>query len=273
MIYELKESQFHKIEHIMKGNLINLEIKAVANNYNPGWIFVDNLENPKSAIVWSKGIEGFYFLGQEDNLEFTNYIDKYVTDEIISRAKKTGLDRFEFSGTSRKWDIALDKIFNNRVLHRSKQFVYKHKNLPKSLKEKNIIPDGVQVRRVDEELLNSDIENLDFVKSIVLEWWNNIEDYYNNGIGFCTLYGNVIVSSCVSSFVSNNTMESHIVTLDRYRKKGFAKIAVKEFLGYCMTYNYEPYWDCMESNTGSRALAESLGYHKDFEYKLYSFKI
>lgn len=273
MIYELKESEFHRIEHMMEGDLINLEIKSVANRYNPGWIFVDNVKSPKSALVWSKGIEGFYFLGEENNLEFTDYLDTYITDVIISRAKNMGLNRFEFSGTSKEWDIALEKVFENRKLSRSKQFVYKHKNTAKSLKKQNKLPDCVSVRKVDEEFLRTNIENIDFVKEKVLEWWNTFEDYYNKGIGYCVISENTIVTSCISSFVSDDAMQSHIVTLEKYRKRGFAKMAVSEFLRYCMKNNHEPYWDCMETNVGSREVSESLGYCKDFEYRLYSFKI
>lgn len=273
MIYELKKSEFHRIEHMMGGDLINLEIKSVANRYNPGWIFVDNVKSPKSALIWSKGIEGFYFLGKENNLEFTDYLDAYITDVIISRAKNMGLNRFEFSGTSKEWDITLEKVFEKRKLCRSKQFVYKHKNIEKSLKNQNILPDGVSVRKVDGEFLKTNIENIDFVKEKVLEWWNTFEDYYNKGIGYCVIYENTIVTSCISSFVSDDAMQSHIVTLEKYRKSGFAKMAVSEFLRYCMKNNYEPYWDCMETNAGSRGVSESLGYCKDFEYRLYSFKI
>ncbi|MBH1939739.1 GNAT family N-acetyltransferase [Mobilitalea sibirica] len=273
MIYELNELEFYRIKPMLIGSTVNLEIKAVANKFNPGWIFVDNYENPKSALVWSKGIEGFYFLGQETNIEFTECIDKYITEVIINRAKKVGLDRFEFSGTGVEWDQTLEKIFSNKELYKSKQFVYKYNNTEKTLIRKKDLPDGIEVKKVDKELLNSNVTNIDFVKSAILEWWNNVEDYINKGIGFCTIFDNNIVSSCISSFVTEESMESHIVTVEKYRKRGFAKIAVEEFLRYCIKYNYEPYWDCMESNAGSRALAESLGYYKDYEYKLYSFKI
>jgi len=93
------------------------------------------------------------------------------------------------------------------------------------------------------------------------------------GVGFCIVYNDKIVSSCVSSFVTKKAMESHIVTVDGYRKRGFAKLAVKEFIRFCDIKNYTPYWDCMEDNFGSRALAEGLGYSKKYDYKLYSFEL
>ncbi len=38
MIYELETSEFNKIEHMLIGNRINLEIKAVVQRFNPGWV-------------------------------------------------------------------------------------------------------------------------------------------------------------------------------------------------------------------------------------------
>lgn len=271
MIYELKSSEFHRIDSMLVGRFINLEIKAVVYNNNPGWIFVDDVENPKTAMVWSKGIQGFYFIGQEDNQAFTDYINKYIDEEISTRAKNIGLNYFEFSGTSHRWDETIEKVFGMRHLQKSKQFAYKHKKLDTYTLESIGVQKGLGVRQVDLGLLQSAIGNLDFVESIILEWWDSIDEFCKKGTGYCVVHNNSIVSSCVSSFVGNKAMESHIVTKEEHRKKGYAKLAVNAFLVYCQKHNIEPYWDCMETNKGSRALAEGFGYSKDFEYSLYSF--
>lgn len=84
MIYELNRAQFLNISHLLNGELINLAIKAVVEGYNPGWIFVDNIENPKMAMIWSKGIKGFYFVGESNNLDFNNNINMYIDKEIFT---------------------------------------------------------------------------------------------------------------------------------------------------------------------------------------------
>ena len=48
----------------------NIEINAVLNGINPGWVFVNEQINPKTALLWSRGIEGFYFIGEPDNDQF-----------------------------------------------------------------------------------------------------------------------------------------------------------------------------------------------------------
>lgn len=273
MIYELKHSEFKRIEHLLNGDFINLDIKAVVKGFNPGWVFVDSVEDPKTAMVWSKGIKGFFFIGDSNNSSFTNDIASFIDREVTPRAKKLGLDYFEFSGTSLEWEEKLEDIFKDHGLDKSKQFVYLH-NLLGQEPIKNVEIDGEYlVKKINKKFLTSDITNLDFAKSIILEWWDCVDDYLNIGVGFCILHNNEITSICVSSFVTENSMESHIVTLENYRKKGLAQKAVSEFLKHCNDNNYEPYWDCMEKNTGSRALAESLGYHKHHEYSLYEFKL
>ncbi len=273
MIYELKQDQFNNAVHLLNGDFINLEIKSVIKGYNPGWVFVDNPEEPKTAMVWSKGIRGFYFVGDENNINFNNSIDNYIDKEIFHRAKTLGMDYFEFSGTSLEWEATLESVFAHRDILKSKQFVYKNNIIEDRIFENVKLNNDYSIKKIDLELLNSGLLNLDFIKSIILEWWDTTEDLLAKGVGYCILHNQRAVSVCTASFVTEESMESHIVTLEDFRKKGLAKKAVSEFLKHCKANSYEAYWDCMEKNIGSRALAESLGYKKAYEYSLYEFKL
>ncbi len=272
MIYELKKDQFSRISHLLNGELINLEIKAVVEGYNPGWVFVDNIKAPKTSMIWSKGIEGFYFVGDASNESFNNIIYSYIKEEIAPRVEELGLGYFEFSGTSREWDKNFDKVFNKEKLNKSKQFVYKNKNIDNNSYINLRLEDDYILKEVNKDLLRNKHFNLDFVKNAICEWWDSIEDFIKHGVGFSILHKDVAVCSCVTSFMTAYSMESHIKTMEKYRKKGLATRAVGEFIKYCKENQYIPYWDCMEKNYGSRALAEKFGYKKEFEYTLYSFK-
>jgi len=273
MIYELKQSQFSKVSHLLKSKLINLEIKSVVEGYNPGWVFVDNIEEPKTAMVWSRGIKGFYFVGDANNLDFNNNIDLYIDKEITPRGKELEYESFEFSGTSKEWDENLKTVFKNRNIHMSKQFVYKH-NIVESISFNNLeLEEDYILKEINEDLLENKQYNLEFVKSAIYEWWDSIDDFIKNGVGFCILHKDAAVCSCVTSFMTDDSMESHIQTQEAHGKKGLATKAVAEFIKYCRENQYKPYWDCMEKNYGSRALAEKFGYNKEFEYFLYEFKL
>ncbi len=273
MIYELNPSQFESIAHLLNGDRINLEVKAVVEGYNPGWVFVDNVMTPSTAMVWSRGIKGFYFLGDTNSLEFNNSLNTYIKYIITPRAKKLDLDSFEFSGTSLEWDKKLAQIFKDRDLQVSKQFVYKRPQKSKHAGVAVELDDSFSIRKVDGNLLKESEYNLDLVKSNVLEWWGNVGDFSKHGIGFCIMHEKQAVCSCTASSYDGHEIQSHIVTKEAYRKKGLATIAVEEFVKESHTRHLDLYWDCMEKNKGSRVLAEKLGYKKSYEYNLYEFTL
>ena len=272
MIYELKKDEFYKVNHLLNKPLINLEIKSVVEGYNPGWIFVDHEISPKTCMVWSKGIKGFYFLGASDNESFNKNIYNYIMEVIRPRAKALALDSFEFSGTSEAWDLSLRDIFKDFDLNISKQYVYEKDNITIKDDWQENLGDGFKLKKINRDLLMNGDYNTDYVKAAIYEWWESLDDFLNNGHGFCILSNHLAVCSCVTSFRSENTMESHIKTKETYRKKGLASLAVNAFLCECKKNKYQAYWDCMEENYGSRALAEKFGYEKQWEYYLYSFE-
>ncbi len=271
MITELKKEEFQRISPLLAGEYINLEIKSVAEGYSPGWIFVDDPAAPRTAMVWSRGIEGFYFVGDAENPAFTEHIDRFIDEEIFPRAKALGLEHFEFSGTSRAWDERFERIFKHRNPKKSKQFVYRHRNL-NDLSLDHGEPEKVySLKEISENLLRSDQHNSQLVKETIEDWWESTEDFFKYGAGFAIFHSNTAVCVCSTSFRNDQSMESHIITAENHRKKGLATVAVSAFLNYCKEQEYIPYWDCMEENHGSRALAKKFGYTKEFEYFLYCF--
>ncbi|MTI69289.1 MAG: GNAT family N-acetyltransferase [Firmicutes bacterium] len=272
VIYELDKKDFFKVGHLLKGDLVNIEIKGVVQGFNQGSVFVDNLKKPKTAMVWSKAIDGFYFIGDENNKDFNDYINNYIDIEINQRAKALGLDSFEFSGTSLKWDLTFKSIFKNRKLSKSKQLTYKYKDIIDVHFKDIKLEKQFKILKVNKSLFKKEISNLDFVKSMILDWWESLEDLFDYGVGFCIIHNKKIVSCCISSCVTLDSMGSHTITLKDFRKKGLARKLITRYLKYCKDNNFEPNWDCMETNLSSRYLAESCGYKKEFDYNLYEFK-
>lgn len=271
MIYELNKSQFKNISPLLVGNRCNIEIKAVVELNNPGWIFVDNIREPKTALVWSKGIQGFYFVGDEGNPELNDYINDYIDIIIRPRARKLGFNWFECSGISSKWEESIESIFQKRKLHKYYQYVYRFKDFQLDFSDIRPLNDRYDVRRVDRELIEGDYDNKDFLLSEIQLFWSSVEDFLQRGVGFCIVDDKMIISRCISSFVSEDIHAIGIETLKEYRKKGLAKRSVAELLKSLKDKNLEPYWDCMKTNVASASLAESVGFSKAFEYALYEF--
>lgn len=270
MITELAPEEFHKINHLLHDDHINLEIRAVVEGYNPGWIFVDRADAPQTAMVWSKGIEGFYFLGRTDSVDFNTSINSYIDAEIAPRAKKLGLSSFEFSGTNPEWDVLIPKLFTMRRFEQSKQFVYTKNKMPSS-DDYAVLDKDYAIFPVDRALLSNPTLCTAYIKAAILEWWDSVDAFLENGIGFGIFSNNTAVCSCVTSFMDQNTMESHIQTHPAHQKKGLATCAVQSFVEAAHAKGYSLYWDCMEKNLGSQALARKMNYKKSFDYPLYEF--
>jgi hypothetical protein len=223
-------------------------------------------------MVWSKGIQGFYFVGDENNLEFNKYINDYIDKEIKPRAIDENLDRFEFSGETEKWCSIFEDIFSDRKLNKSKQYIYKFRYNSWNNYQKFKLDSKFTLRKIDSELLyDKNIENLDYLLSEILRWWSSIEEYLKNTFGYCIVHENKIVNYCICNFVYKNIHTMGIETIKEYRRKGLSQVTTECFVERCMKNPLIPYWECMESNIPSRNLAEKLRFNREHIYTLYSF--
>jgi RimJ/RimL family protein N-acetyltransferase len=131
------------------------------------------------------------------------------------------------------------------------------------------------ILKISETLFkNSDktIKNIEFLRSKILEFWSSPERFFNDGIGYCVVYKNIIVSVCFSGFVVDHVHCIDIETLEEHQGKKLAQKVALTFVENCLEDNLVPYWDCMESNKPSIAVAEKIGLRNVFNYKGYDFK-
>lgn len=272
MIHEINKNEFNYIHNLLDDCMDNIEIKAVIDGINPGWIFVDSIKSPRTAMVWSKGIQGFYFVGDERNKEFNNCINEFIDKEIKPRAIRENISRFEFSGETANWDNTLEKIFKNRRLNKSKQYQYKLQNDLWKSHNKLKLKDGYILRQIDSELFyDSSIKNLEFISSEIKRWWDSYEGYLEKTFGYCIIFENMIVNYCICNFVHENIHTIGIETLEDFQRQGLAQVTTEAFVDNCIKNQLSPYWECMESNLASRSLAEKLGFYRNHTYTLYSF--
>lgn len=121
---------------------------------------------------------------------------------------------------------------------------------------------------------NSDksIENIEFLHSKIVEFWSSPERFFNEGFGYGIVCKSKIVSVCFSGFVVDNVHGVDIETLEEHQGKKLAQKVAIAFVKDCLENNLVPYWDCMESNKPSIAVAKSIGFRNVFNYIGYEFK-
>ncbi|MDW0115111.1 GNAT family N-acetyltransferase [Sporosarcina saromensis] len=131
---------------------------------------------------------------------------------------------------------------------------------------------SIHVIKIEKSLFKDDlIKNIDFLKGKLLEFWTSIEKFLDAGIGYCIIHQNEVVSICFSGFVVGNVHCINIETLKPHQGKKLAQLVAHHFVNDCLKNNAVPYWDCMEMNKPSVAVAENLGFEKVFEYVGYEF--
>lgn len=273
LIDELNKTDFYKCKRMINENG-QIEARAIVDGINPGRIFVDNLETPSTGLIWLGNNDGFIFIGNENNKEFNDRINHHINHVIVPEANKVGLGWFEAIGNHVGWNLTLSKVFEHRQLSSWNQKVY---TISKEDYLGNIKPidQGYTPHKIDKSLLdpNTFIKNIDFLLSRILEFWSSLVNFLDKGKGYCIVKNENIVSFCLSGFVVDHIHCIDIETLKEHQGKKLAQHVAHYFVRDCIENNEVPYWDCMEENKPSIAVAENIGFRNTFNYKGFYFKL
>ena len=271
MIRELPQAGFHLVEPLLDSPLLGIEARAVVAGNNPGRVFVDSTENPRSALVFSSGIEGFYLLGDPRNAPFVDALDPFIDATAVPLLREHGLDWLEVSGCSEEWNPPIERAFARRQPNLSTQFIYRLPD-PHSTPAAPASGDP-SVLPIDADLFSHPLADLDFVRAKIDLFWPSLADFLTAGIGFCAICQNRIASLCMSGFVAHRTHVIDIETAEAFRRSGHGYRAGRAFIDGCLARGLTPHWDCMQANAPSISLAEKLGLIRVAEYSLYGFPI
>lgn len=212
-----------------------------------GDIYVDNLQNPKSAVAV---IGDFVFLAgipQEEFLTY-NYHKKFMI--MVSQSQEWEKQIREHYGKQAK------KIMRY-ALKKDTQFDMKY--LEKIVSQ---LPSKFSLKIIDEKLYHYCKEHSwsqDFVSQ-----YKNYEHYRQLGIGVMILKDNLPISGASSYTRFQEGIEIEIDTQKEYRRQGLASICGAKLILECLKRHLYPSWDA--HNLASVALAKKLGYEYSHEY-------
>lgn len=273
MIHELERQRYAAIEPIVSSIDENPEAVAVIRGTNPGRIFVDHVDDPRGALIWSMGIEGFYLVGNPKISTLAWDLDEFIRTVLTPEMQELKYDWFEVSADRAAWNQAVEKLFSGRSVSASHQSIYRldlNSYVPSSQSYEKLR----HVRQLDAGLLvDPNVRNLGFIHSKLDRFWESHKNFHTHGIGFAVLHEHEIASLCFSAFVSGDKHVIDIETTLSYRRKGYARIAALSYLNECKARLFRSHWDCMSDNIASRRLAEGLGFQLEREYTLYSLRL
>ncbi|MCA1295423.1 GNAT family N-acetyltransferase [Paenibacillus sp. alder61] len=265
----LAPEYYYTVEKLLNDGFQHPEVLSIIERNNPGAIYVDQLLNPRSALVWSQGIQGFYLIGDYRNDYFNQSLDGFIAEYIEPRMKATSLTHLEISGHHEKWDF--ESMFASRKLYQFEQLVLEMRKEPVETIENTGTYQIINLKT--DEWNNGSIRNVELINSHIDLFWSSKEEFKKKGYGYAALDESEVIGVCYSSFVTNQTHAIGIETVPRYQNKG-----VGTYLGYRLVKDirdsgYTPYWDCSLDNEASKRLACRLGFEQVHRYKCRGFEI
>lgn len=255
----LDKSKYDKVlKPLMEVTINNLYARSVVEKKVNGFVYVDNTENPETFyIIHPYGMSLLF--GEIDNDDFNSKFLDHALNTFRIRDKYEWLQAFPES-----WNKKISVLFGDNLI-KSKD------NLGNS--KSNKIEEDTRVNfkfnkekyfdfrnnnnNKDYKILRTDKEMFENMQGSVVPkyFWNDAENFFNQGVGFSLIYNSSLVSTAYSAFIHDNKLELGIETIETYRGKGFALYTCSSLIDYCLDNEYEPIWSCRLENTGSYRLA------------------
>ncbi len=201
-----------------------------------------------SGLIWLGNNDGFIFFGSEQNEEFNNELNDFIDNIIIPAAKKVQLKWFEGVGNHEKRNSIIASVFEHRHLRSWLQRVY-------TLQQGDYKGDTVPIMNHEYELCKISASLLD----------NKDHSIHN------IVFLQEIVSTCISGSVAANVHGIDIETIEAHQGKNLAQTLAHHYVQECLKNNWIAYWDCMDMNKPSIAIAEKIGFRNMFHFTGYEF--
>ena len=270
MYYELKETEFKKILPITEGLRYQLVIESIIAGNTHGRIFVDNLDSPKTALIWDLMGE-ILFTGASNNEPFNESIKRLLIKELMQDAIKRHIRGFSLYYYPETWNTIIERLFKEQSIKKTEHRFYEFNK--RTFDWEKHIPDTYNMKYIDDDfLLRNELKNYEAVTGWIASFWKSTNAFTKNGVGYCLLHGDTIVSWCISVFVSDNKYEFGLETDVNYRNKGFAKLTSSACIDYCISHNTRPFWNCSSDNIPSHIVAESIGFIRAKDYFIYQLE-
>jgi len=271
MIHELKAQDYKLARQVYEGLSYNLVIQSVIENNTNGRIFVDNLLNPRGALLWNC-VEEILLEGAPYDAKFNQALAEVITKQIIPAASGRNIPMLSLHYFPDAWEKTIENTIL-KYLHPEKAYrnLYWFRTL--LIDWRKNLPKKFTMQRIDTQLLDqSQLKNYQDMCGWIDSFWHSRDDFLDKGVGYCLMEGDTIVSWCVSVYVGAQNYELGLATVPPYRNRGFATLTSAACVEYCVERRIVPHWHCFKTNLASIAVAEKVGFEKVMEYPVYRFQ-
>lgn len=246
--------------------------RSVIERHVNGTVYVDDEDMPTNAyILHPYGMA--LLIGDGKGDEFRDRLTDYMLN--ISKVRKRDEWMQIFSDN---WQSVIETTINNRLLPAEKNadlnysdYVEVNTRVNFKFNKTRFVDErrdhlykGVEIIRLDKKATISMHGGV-----IPLNFWNNADDFLEKGTGFSVFVNGEQASTAYSAFIHGIHLEIGIETVNKFRGLGYAKLACRALIDYCMKNGLEPVWSCRLENVGSYNLATRLGFEPTLRLPYY----
>ena len=267
-----KDSYEKVIEPLKQVTINNLFARSVVEKHITGKVYVDDTQHPKTFyVVHPYGMSMLF--GDSRNREFNRQFREYSLNLHKTREKYEWMQTYPS-----EWYQVLEELWDGHLVKSAENIPDKETGIIelntrinfKFNREKYLavrpreLPEGTRMARTDKAIFT------DMKGSVTPgNFWDNADDFIQNGVGFSLFYEGQLATTAYSAFIHDDKLELGIETLPEFRGKGFARRTCAALIDYCLENHFEPLWACKLENTGSYLLAQKLGFEPYIETPYY----
>jgi RimJ/RimL family protein N-acetyltransferase len=272
VFHELKPSGFRRVRPLFAGFDYSLSVEAAIEGNNPGRIFVDDVETPRTALALT--VEGYLLAGDDTNPQTVDALRRLLRDRIFTGEVFVNGDwSMSLAIHPEAWEARLPALIPTHEAEKSARYHYLCHALAFDWRQH--LPQGYAVRRVDAALWRD--PRVVFPES-VREWidleevWGTEESFFDKGVSFAVLHGGEVVAWCTPDCVAGDQIDVGIFTLPAHRRRGLAAVAVAATVEQSLRQGFRAVgWHCNADNVASWKTAERVGFVRDREYVYYYY--
>jgi RimJ/RimL family protein N-acetyltransferase len=234
-------------------------------------VYVDDVQDPRSALLWDHDEGELYLAGAADNAAFHRAVNGLIRNEIRSEAQANLPDLSEFTlYVQGAWQDQIEVLLEGMYPMRHERLYFHLDHL--RVDWRALLPKGFVMAPLDAALFGrEDLEGIETLRDWVLGDCRTAAEFEREERGRCVIdpAASALVGWCASEHTCRpvsggpRACEVGIYTREPYRRQGFATLTAAATVAHCLAEGIERIgWHCWGENVGSAATARKVGFEQ-----------
>jgi len=218
-----------------------------------GRLYTESKDLWTSAILWPERGAVSFMVGDPLSAGAMRILADYISD---SRENPPPIWFLSVASEVAK-NAILQRYDPDFVALKRVSFAHAPANLSKISGWESELPDGCELRKIDRSLVARIPKEIDADFSL---FWESADDFLDNGIGYCLMRDNRILSVANAAFPLKRQTTIGVATAPDHQGKGYSTLTCRPLIEYCMRKGVQPCFTTGADNVAARSVARKLGF-------------